>query len=688
MKKLLCLVLSTLMMWVCMLPVAGDQHEAESAERLMLIAKEKLSIDDNVFEFQNYSLHTTDHGNNYRFYWVSKDKNADQSIYATLSEDGIITGYSYYKPKNTDKLSFATYGTDDAIKAAGDFITSIDAEKFSQTKVTDTSRQYDGSYQITFERVKNDIPVIGNALYCTVDCDTLEIMQYTSSWSEVTFPDSAPISLEEGQQAFCDKLGHQLFYQVQSTNYENSAKLIYRSRYDEDLYIDAVSGEVVSYDELNDLYYDSTARNEAAKDSASGGMVTLSPSERAAVEQIGNMISAAEADRIVRSIDEFSVGTELEQESYDIQRIENGDYIINLYYHAETETKSQYAYVSLHAETGQITSYYYHEYDADDAKQKTETKKIAADELKRKADAFLNKYYAEEMANMVEKSYFDSALQENSFRYLRTEDGIPVYNNGAYVQYDAQTGKLTSFTLNWTKVDFPSAAMVQSLEAANRAAMEKGNFALRYMVIPNGEDGLTATLLYGLAENPILDAVTLSALDYRLRPAQEEAPAEYTDIEGHYAKDAIVKLAEYDIFLPAVENGQLCPDSCISQKNYFLLLDRMLWNGRHAADIDELFQYLIRLNILTAEEVNPQAPVKRIDGIRWLLNALNYGEFVKIPNIFRNPFGDVEEGDVGVAAVAWGLGLVKGDNGQFYPNDYLRRADALLIIYNYMNNKG
>ena len=108
MKKLLCLVLSVLMMWVCMLPVAGDQHEAESAERLMLIAKEKLPIDDNVFEFQNYSLHTADHGNNYRFYWVSKDKNADQSIYATLSEDGIITGYSYYKPKNTDKLSFAT----------------------------------------------------------------------------------------------------------------------------------------------------------------------------------------------------------------------------------------------------------------------------------------------------------------------------------------------------------------------------------------------------------------------------------------------------------------------------------------------------------------------------------------------------------------------------------------------------
>ena len=62
---------------------------------------------------------------------------------------------------------------------------------------------------------------------------------------------------------------------------------------------------------------------------------------------------------------------------------------------------------------------------------------------------------------------------------------------------------------------------------------------------------------------------------------------------------------------------------------------------------------------------------------------MGYKEFANIPGIFNCPFGDVEAADAGYAAIAAGLKLV-GTSDTFYANDSLRRADALIIIYNYL----
>lgn len=681
MKKTMCLLLCVVLAAGMFLPASADSAESVTAERLILVAKEKLSVDDAVMEFQNYYLNETEHGRLYSFYWKAKDENIYRTIRASLNEEGIISEYHLYEDRDTSRLSFAKYSGEEAIAAAKTFINTIDPEKLAETEVLEVEIPSYGEYQVVFQRMHKGIPVAGNVLSCSVNSDTLQITGYSAAWEELTFPEGEAISLAEAEHAFSEQLGYALFYQIVSENYENSARLIYRSRFDETVFIDGFTGQAVSYEKALELYRSNAkATNEAVMDSADG--VQLSPEERALVEQVSQMLSQEEADRIARRVPEFGITKDFQLENYSISRQQTGEYVIGLSYQYNNAEDDIYCYktVTIHAESGQVLDFYSHE--AVPYSQKAESGAISADTLKQKATSFLEKYYAEEYAQMVEKHTFSQS--SDSFAFLRLVNGTLVYNNGASLTYDAVSGNLLSFSLDWAETIFPEIAKVQPLAAANEKAMEKGEFSLKYMSVTDGEEQ-TTVLVYGLESFSVLDGVTLESLDYRLHPIADSEVPQYTDLEGYYGKAQIERLLANGIYLEADENNCLRPDEPITQQDFLLLLDRVVWNGRYAADLENLYRYLVRQQILMQEEISPKSVVKRIDGISWLLSALGYGEFVKIPGIFRCPFGDVAEQEQGVAAVAWGLKLVVGDGGgTFRPNMALRRGDAMMIVHNYM----
>ncbi len=682
MKKVVCLLLSVLVCLGIFLPVSADSADSEVVKKLILTAKEKLPIDDTVMEFRNYYQNQTKYGNTYSLFWEAKDKNVYRNINVTLEEDGTVIEYYLYEDKGPTKQGFSKYGKEEAVEAARAFISSLVPDKLAETGAPEAERFSDGNYQVTFPRVHNDVPVSGNSLRCSVDSNTLKIQNFSTSWEELTFAEGNVITEEMARQAFSEKIGYELFYQIVSKDYENTAKLIYRSRYDEQLFIDALTGEAVDYSELMDLYRaEGSLKNEAAMDSIAGGSggVSLSPEEQALVDRVSQMLSKEKADKIARKVSEFGITSAFKLEEYSISRQQTGDYVIRLWYRTPDQKDGNYRYksVTLEAESGRIINFY----GGGNNEKPLNKKELSRESLEQKANAFLEKNYPDELAEMTEKAYFNQ--ERSGYEYQRLVNGTKVYNNGASVYYDLYTGELISFNLTWTKVDFPEVSAVKSLSEAHEFVLSEGKFALRYITV-RGESGSEGILVYNLESQPVLDAKLLVPVDYRLNPVADETAPSYTDISGHYGKDRIEKLSEYNIFLPADENGALRPDEAISQQDFLLLLDRVVWNGRYATDVERLYQNLIRQGVLTAEEVAPEKAVERIDGIRWLLGILGYGDFVKIPGIFRCPFGDVPEEDLGVAAVAWGLKLVSGDGGSFYPGSVLRRGDALIIIYNYM----
>lgn len=685
MKKMLCLMLSFVLSLGVVLPVGAAEAESAEMERLILIAKEKLSIDDNVVEFQNYYYNETEDGKIYNLYWRSKDETNYRDISVAIGDDGIITNFYDYENKSEKKPSFSRCTKEEARSAAKAFIEKIDAEKLAYLDGGTVSRNYDGAYTVSFNRVHNGIPVANNQLHLTIDSDNLKVMNYSAGWQKMTFKETDFITEEEASIAFADKMGYELFYQITSKEYENTAHLIYRNRYDESVMIDAVTGETITFDKLYEYATNDKLMMESAADSVGGGSsVTLSTVEKELVEKISSMLSKEKADSIAKKVTEFGIDKNFKLENYSVSRQQTGEYVISLSYRKESKEKNgetAYKNVNILAETGQVVGYSSGRYVPYD-KNQSEKPDMPAESLQKNAKDFLEKYYSEEFAQMTEKEFFNE--RKGSFEYQRLVNDLRVYNNGATLRFDVKTGELTSFNLQWAEADFPSAEAAKSRDEANEKAMKLGNFCLRYMPVTNEDKTVTGQPVYSLQERVILSAKTLEKLDYALRPvAEKEAPV-YTDVAGHYAEERINKLLANEIYLVPDEKGALQPSEAITQLDFLLLLDKVIWKRDYETDPDLMYRNLVRQGVLLQEEVAPTAKVSRIDGITYLLRALGYGEFVKIPGIFRCPFADVQAKDEGVAAVAGGLGLVGGDKGNFYPENELRRADAMIIVYNYM----
>lgn len=683
MKKFLCTLLSILLCVSAALPSLAAEADGEEIGRLILLAKEKLDIDDSLVEFRNYYMSEDEGSKTYRLYWESKDENVSRDVQATIDEDGFISRYYIYEKRDSDKPGFAKFSKEEAIAAARNFIAKVAPDKLSSLSEGQAERGYDGDYSVTFDRLYRNIPVSGNQLCFSVRSDTLQIVSYYADWQELSFDEGTPVSEEAAREAFAEEMGYQLFYQVRSEDYESKAHLVYRSRYDENVMLDALTGEAVNYEELYTLYRgDTNAKNEAAMDfSAGGSSASLSAVEQALMEQVSQMLSKEKADSLSRAVKEFGLTSDFTIERYSVSRAQDGSYKIFIDYQKaadEKEQKTTYKRVGLQAETGLVTSYLSAVYEADSGRKQAE---LPRETLLKKADAFLERYYSDYYRQMQLREIFTE--QGSSFEFCRLVNGIPVYNNGAALQYDSQSGELTYFSLDWTEADFPSAGTACEPAAANQRAMEKDNFALRYVPVP-AEEGMRGMLVYSLAERPVLAADSLRTLDYRLQPEKEEKIPVYTDLEGHYSAARIEKLLENDIYLSADSEGRLRPEEAITQQDFFLLLDTVIWKRGFSADTESMYQYLVRRNILTAEEAAPEAAVSRIDGMTYLLRALGYGDFVTIPGIFRCHFTDIQAENEGVAAVAYGLGLAAGENGLFYPEENLRRADAMIIVYNYL----
>jgi len=67
-----------------------------------------------------------------------------------------------------------------------------------------------------------------------------------------------------------------------------------------------------------------------------------------------------------------------------------------------------------------------------------------------------------------------------NFRWQRLVNGIPFPADGVSISVDAQTGKVTSYNLRWTRAEFPDATKAISLERARQAFDQAGMLKLQY----------------------------------------------------------------------------------------------------------------------------------------------------------------------------------------------------------------
>ena len=155
----------------------------------------------------------------------------------------------------------------------------------------------------------------------------------------------------------------------------------------------------------------------------------------------------------------------------------------------------------------------------------------------------------------------------------------------------------------------------------------------------------------------------------------EDKIIEYADVNGHYAQKEINILRKYGI---GFEGGMFKPDEIITKSQFAALTNSVFGKNR--------FPVIMKsTNADINDETEDNDPLTRATACIELIDAMGYDEIAKMDSIFLPQFADVKE-NVGYIAILAKMGVVSGDgSGNFSPDEYLTRADAAIMIYNFLS---
>lgn len=171
---------------------------------------------------------------------------------------------------------------------------------------------------------------------------------------------------------------------------------------------------------------------------------------------------------------------------------------------------------------------------------------------------------------------------------------------------------------------------------------------------------------------------------------QSDTAITYDDLDGHWVKTAAEELAVFEIGL---RGGSLKPGDTLTQLDMIALLlsvEGYAYDPATATkdDTDWLYDRAYSLGLVTPETRNETGAVTRGELVKLILDAAGYERIAKLPGIFRCDYADaayLSAGELGYAALAQGLGLVKGGaDGAYASQRTITRSEAVAMLYQYM----
>lgn len=679
-------------------------------------AKQMFDIPEDYNNF-SYSVRTEGDTKIWDLNWSSKSDNGS-SIQITIDNTGDILNYYNYKNTNYENIKkLPAISKSAAQTKAEETVKKLNPDIFSSLKPMENSQSMsinESCYSFGYERTYNGIPFPQNGISIYIDKQTGEVQNYNKTWiKNITFPSSEKaISLKEAQEAYIKNLGLRLTYQT-STD-EGSLKVFgaYVPVYNSSYYIDALTGERVN---LEQYYYGGRYGDEKLKYnvafSTTAGDIILTPEEIEAVEEVSKLISQENAEKIARELKILELDETFTLQSASLFKGWSGikGYQWELYFTKSNDKDYRNVNVAIDATTGEITSFYTGYPSSEDS-----TPKYDKDAAKKAVEEFLKQFQAnkfketqyEEINNYPGTYPADYKPTNFWFKYERTVNGIPVPENNISVEFDAISGKITNYGLAWFDTKFPSLDNAVAIDDIYEIFFKDIGLKLQYTtgnsdIIYTKESGQNATvqkeakLVYTV--NPdkpsSLDALTGVILDSYGKPYEEKKQLEYTDISGHYAQKEIELLAQAGIGL---EGPELKPNEQIKQKDFLLLISQVISNGyrfygkttlANTDETEDLYKLLIQEGIIKENEKNPEGSLTREDSVKFVVRALKYEKVAALSDIFNCKFKDKNEISpdlIGHVVIAKGLKIINGHGDYFRPKAKLKKADALIIIYNYL----
>lgn len=696
MKKILSLALSLIMIFSVLVVFADD---ASQMQELLVYVKSKIEVPSEFSEFNtNYYEDKNLGRKEWSFNW-NKPSEAGSYGYLSVSidEDKIIKSYSKYTYDDKtryDGKKLNLLSVDEAKDIAVKFFEKLNPSLVGEFDFSTTDYFYigDQNYTFTFFRRHEGLKHLDNSLSIDVNARSGEVTGMYLTYEPKIEYEKIENVVDIKDILSKIKNGKITLRYLPVYNYEDgsvTARLVYSA---DSILIDAKTGE----DFKSDTYYGYGGGygdyrfDEQAKVTDSG----LTPQELAEIEEVSGLLPKDEVIEIIKGIKELSVDDTYELSDINLYTYKRGnqkEYTYDVSFVQKDDKKPDYewarAYFSVDAKTGLLKSFYAYS-DADyygDRKDSKKEKNFLPDEkLEEIAANFINTYYKEKADKVKYKKQPDDQYTIQSERktlyFVNIVNGLEFEANTINFTLNRETGKITAINYIWyDNVKFEDPKNADSTAAD--ALIEALKVNLAYI-----SAGYTGKLVYTKTSNVpgIIDAISKKLLYFNGEEYKEtEGVKQYKDLEGHWAKEYIEKLSQTGIIF---DSDEFRPDDKITQKDYLELV--MQATNYYVAPIpyDVIYQFAKQSKLIEVED--PDGELTKEMAVTILLKAAGYEKVASLEGIFKTGFMDEAEIApelVGYVAIAKGFKIINGDeNGNFLPKKALTRAEAAIIIYNYL----
>lgn len=692
MKKKMSIILA-LVIVLTIIPLSSfaETNYDKQLKEAILKSKELFDIGEEYNRF-NQNISTSDGETVFYMNW-SSSKEALGDVNIAITADGTILNYSKWNPSYSEQgIKIPKFSKEEGLEKAKEFIRKVSpkfSDKIIYIDTGETLNINDNIYRYKFVRIENGVPYYNNDINIALDTLTGGICEYSTRWDkDIKFIENENIiSLERAKSLYREKIGLDLIYKSNYSDRKTETFLVY-GLLNEDIGINAKNEEVATLYKHYPIYGGEEGLGGVGEESIKD---ELSPGELEAVADIEGLISTGEAEKVGREI--LGIGSEYIVDSINLYTDwrNDEDYLWEMSFTKKLNSRDYYASVAINAKTKKLLSFY-----NDGELNMDEKSKFSKEQSLEIAKEFIKKFNPDDYGNIElrENNIYEDDLEERNiynYEFIRKIDNSYVQEDGISITVEAVNGKVTQYSLNWSKRDFPLKDNLISLDKAYNILFNDIELELKYTTKKNYDmdvlEGKEAILIYALKDNkPVnIEAKTGTILNYTGKPYKATIVANYKDIKDSYAKDKINTLAIYGISLTG---EKFKPKQEIKQKDFLYLLTKA---KDPYFDIDEsmdnMYKYLIREGIVKSDEKNVESIVTKEEGVKYIIRAMDYSKVADLKEIYKDLFADTEDIDPelkGYMSIAYGLEIIQADDNKLNPKTKLKREDGVNMIYNYL----
>jgi len=658
-KTISLLIASVLTLGAAVSSYAAEESDVLAQQKVLEKIKERIG---NTDEYENFYSDVYGGGveNVYSFEWSTEGDNRKRlSVNAT--DDGIITNYYKYEYEEYMQEESKANARAEMMAKAENLLEKLNPDLEVEFK----NGNYGNNNMFSIQRVENDIPVYRQEGYVTLNSDGSEItefyIEYTGDY-KIASAEKA-ISKEEAIKSFADRIGLELVYRKDYRNSDGEIYMAYAPM-ETNVYINALNGLKFqpTYHGYNYAGGSASAASPTVAMDAAAEKVELSIAEIEEFEKISGLMTGEELFEILKGIEVLEIPEKSSITYYDFYHSGDEEYNASIRFNTGNGDGS----ATLNAKTGEVLNYNY--YVSAEGKEMSESAGSA------KASKVLKALAGEKTAEF-EKTSFISDKYGTSVSYTRYHNGIECEFDGARVGFNSD-GTVRNYYVNYTEGEFPSRAKALSKDEAIEKIFGGASYEIIYM--SDSENKKFVPVYAFKAYDVSINAVTGEFVNDISQYEEISFEDYYTDIENSYAKESIIKLAEYGIYFA---DKAYRPTESIKQKDLIALLHNVFMYDTGAIDentYDTVYRYAKRNGIIKKGEENREAQVSRMAAVKFIIRYMGCEDVAEL-DIYIPMFKDVTE-DLGYTSILSGMGILTGDeNGYFYPDSYLKREDAAVI---------